>query len=153
MASYISSNDNRLYAGLEPAYGTAAAITAANLIPAVSLKATLKLQKPQRKDKTGTRTYQGEFSGLRKGVDFELRSYLCSWNDPTQAPPHGALVQAALGGTPLSSTGPTIAELNGTTITFNAAHGLIPGQAICCNGELRFVTLVPGNTTAQVNAP
>ena len=153
MPSYISSNNNRLYAGLEPTFGTAASITTGNLIPAVSLKANIKLQKPRRRDKTGTRTYQGEFGGVRKTADFELRSYLRSWDDTSQAPPHGALVQASLGGAPLSWGGQAIASTNGANVTFAGPHGLTPGQAICIGNELRFVTLISGDNSVQVNAP
>jgi hypothetical protein len=39
MASYISSNANRFYAGLESAYGQTPAITAQNRFPAVKLTA------------------------------------------------------------------------------------------------------------------
>ena len=151
--AYLSSNNNRFYTAVEGAYGTAATVTADNLIPAVSLKATYKLQKPQRKDKTGTRTYLGEVSGLRSSADFELHSYVCSWGDMTQAPPHGALVQAAMGGTPMAWTGQTIASANGTTITFAGAHGLSTGQAICCGNEIRFAAAVLSGTAVQVNAP
>ncbi|HZU28681.1 MAG TPA: hypothetical protein VFA04_24360 [Bryobacteraceae bacterium] len=153
MASYISSNNNRLYVGVEPAYGIAASVSAANLTPLVSLSTSYKLQRPHRKDKTGTRTYMGEVSGVRRSVDFELRSYLCSWGDTTQAPPHGALVQAALGGTPLAWGGKPVASVNGSTVTFSSAHGLIPGQAVCWGGEIRFVSAIASESAVQINAP
>src|SRR5579884_61093 len=145
MASYISSNNNRLYAAIEPEYGAAGSPAASNMIPGVSLTTTVKMQKPQRKDKTGTRTYPGEVSGIRRSTDFELRSYLCSWTDMSQAPPHGALVQAAMGSAPMTWAGQTIAAANGASLTFQAAHGLAPGQAVCCGNELRFVTTVVGD--------
>lgn len=151
--AYISSNNNRLYAAVEAMYGMAAAITANNRIPAVSLKTNYKLEKQQRRDKTGTRTYLGEFSGLRRSTSFELHSYVCSWSDQTQPPPHGALVQAALGAAPMASSGGTVSAANGQAITFSTAHGLAAGQAICCGNEIRFVSAVVSNTAVQVNAP
>lgn len=150
---YISSNNNRLYAGVEPAYGTAAAITSANLIPAVSLKTTYRIQKPQRKDKTGTRTYTGDVSGSRSSTDFELTTYMCSWGDTTQPPPHGALIQAALGSGAQSWSGQTVSTISGTALTFTTAHGLAPGQAVCCGGEIRFVNAIISDTAVQLNAP
>jgi len=152
--AYISSNDNRLYAAVEATYGTAATITAGNLFPAVSLKATYKLQKPQRKDKTGTRTYLGEVSGLRSSTAFEAHSYVCSWGNLAQPPPHGPLVQAALGAAPLTwAAGHTVASASGTTVTFSAAHGLTAGQAICCGNEIRFAATIVSTTAVHLNAP
>jgi hypothetical protein len=129
-------------------------ITAGNLFPAVSLKATYKLQKPQRKDKTGTRTYLGEVSGLRSSTAFEVHSYVCSWGNISQPPPHGPLVQAALGAAPLTwAAGHTVSSASGTTVTFAAAHGLTAGQAICCGNEIRFAAAIVTATAVQLNAP
>lgn len=153
MASYISSNNNRLYTAVEPEFGSAGTITAGSIIPAVGLSTTVRIQKAQRKDKTGTRTYFGEAGGLRRSADFELRTYLCSWADNSQAPAHGALIQAALGGTPSSFASQTVGSVAGATVTFSGAHGLSAGQAVCCGNEIRFVAAVPSGTVVQVNAP
>jgi hypothetical protein len=153
MASYISSNNNRIYAGLEPSYARAADISAANRVPVVGLTTTYKIHKPHRRDKTGTRTYLGEVGGVRRSTDFELHSYFCSWSDSSEAPPHGALVQAALGAAPLAWTGKPVTSASGTTVRFSSAHGLAPGQAVCLGGEIRFVAAVVSDTVVQVNAP
>ena len=64
--SYILSNNNRYYVALEASYGNAAAVSAVNRIPAVKLTAKQRPEKVQRKDKTGSRTFVGNPSGLRK---------------------------------------------------------------------------------------
>ena len=55
MASYISSNANRFYAGLEQVYGQVPAVTSLNRFPAVKLTAKNQMEKADRKDKTGSR--------------------------------------------------------------------------------------------------
>src|SRR5208283_3375449 len=65
MSCYISSNANRFYTAVETAYGEVPAITAANRIVAVKLSAKQSLEKVQRKDKTGTRTFPGFPGELR----------------------------------------------------------------------------------------
>ena len=59
MSSYILSNANRFYVALEPAYGQAGPVTAANRYPAVELNAQQVLQPSKRRDKTGSRTFLG----------------------------------------------------------------------------------------------
>ena len=89
--SYILSNDNRYYVALEQNYGTAAAVTAVNRIPAVQLSIKQQTEKIQRKDKTGSRTFVGNPSGLRRNPTFELKSYMSNWANqaalPGKAPP------------------------------------------------------------------
>src|SRR5437879_4471801 len=75
MSCYISSNANRLYAALESNYGQAPAITAANRIAAVKLTAKQSLEKPERRDKTGSRTFPGYPAELRKLTNFSLTIY------------------------------------------------------------------------------
>src|ERR1700678_1923129 len=95
--AYISSNANRWYVGLESAYGEIPAITSANRIPAVKLTAQQQRAKSQRKDKTGSRSWQGVPAGMRLQTSFELTSYMRDWPDQTVLPSHGPLVEAAMG--------------------------------------------------------
>jgi hypothetical protein len=105
MPCYISSNNNRFYAAVETAYGTVPAITASNRFPGVKLAMRQDVDKPQRKDKTGTRTFQGLPPNLRKQTTFELSSYMTGWADGTEQPWYGSLFQAALGGEALVFAG------------------------------------------------
>ena len=92
--SYILSNNNRHYVALEAGYGNAAAVSAVNRIPAVKLTAKQRPEKVQRKDKTGSRTFVGNPSGLRKQTSFQLTTYMTNWADQTTAPTHSAAIQA-----------------------------------------------------------
>ena len=76
MASYISSNDNRFYVAPEAAYGQVSMLSARSRIPAVKLTTKQQLEKANRKDKTGTRTFPGDPSGLRRVTTFGLSTYL-----------------------------------------------------------------------------
>lgn len=152
--AYISSNANRWYCGRESSYGQIPAITAANRIPAVSMTAKNQREKSERKDKTGSRTWQGMPVGMRRQTSFQMTSYMRDWADPSQLPPHGPLMEAALGGSGSTWAGGTPAT--GTTeltIRFSAPHGLTPGQAVGSNGELRFVAAVADASTVVLNAP
>lgn len=150
--SYIASNDNRLYAEVEASYGLAAA--AGRRFPAVRLAARQKNEVAARRDKTGTRTFLGPPSGVRRTTTYDLRTYLTSWSDQSAAPGYGALIEAALGADPLFYDGGTIAvATSDPRLQFSAAHGLVSGQAVAIGGELRFVTVVVDATTVEVNAP
>jgi len=152
--SYILSNDNRFYVALEQSYGAAAMISASNRIPAVKLTTKQQIEKVQRADKTGSRTFVGNPSGLRKQTSFGLKTYMANWADPTALPPHGPLFQACLGGSPTQSAGLTVASASGSgALAFTAPHGLAPGAAISSGGEIRFVTVVVNANTIQLNAP
>lgn len=154
MASYISSNANRFYTVLEGAYGSAAALSAANRIPALKLTVRHQLETAARKDKTGSRTFAGLPPGGRRRTEFELRTYLTSWQRTEAGPGYGPLLQAALGGAPLYFAGGTVASsTSGGSVTFSAAHGLEVGQAVCCAGEIRFVSAVANPSTVQLNVP
>jgi hypothetical protein len=154
MANYISSNNNRFYAGLEASYGAAAAMGQVNRIPAVSLKTKHQRERLQRRDKTGTRTFLGLPAASRYKTSFELNTYMAAWTDPQKAPAHGALLAGALGGTPLHSNGGGIVSgASGYQLTFAVQHGLAVGQAVACGNELRFVAAIPSPTTVQLNAP
>ncbi len=154
MSCYIASNNNRFYAALEPAYGLVAAAAAGNRIPAVKLAIQQETEKPERKDKTGTRTYPGLPANLRRRTSFELRSYMTGWTNPAAPPCHGPLIQAALGGEPMAWTGGTAsAECSGKVLGFTAEHGLTAGQAVTFGGELRFVAAIVSPTSVLLNAP
>src|ERR1017187_6599979 len=113
MASYISSNANRFYTALESSYGQAGSITALSRIPALKLTVQQQLDMKDRKDKTGSRTFAGLPAGGRKRTNFELRTYLTSWDKTSAGPGYGPLFQASLGGTPEHFGGGTGASSTG----------------------------------------
>src|SRR5205085_2152393 len=152
--SYILSNNNRYYVALEAGYGNAAAVSAVNRIPAVKLTAKQRPEKVQRKDKTGSRTFVGNPSGLRKQTSFQLTTYMTNWADQTTAPMHGPLFQACLGSTAMLSAGGTVASvIDPSKVAFTAPHALTPGQAVTSSGEMRFVSAIVDDHTVQLNAP
>lgn len=154
MASYISSNANRFYTGLEGSYGQTPAIGAQNRFPAVKLTAKNALEKTDRRDKTGSRTFVGIPAGLRRTTSFDLTTYMTSWTGQGSGPAYGPLFQASMGATPVWYAGGTVAAgSSGTLLVFAAAHGLAGGQGVSCNGEIRFVTAIVSATAVQVNAP
>lgn len=154
MSSYVSSNDERLYAALEGAYGQVASITAQNRIPLMKLGAKQAPVVTGRQDKTGSRTFPGLPNTIRRTATFQLSTLMTEWTNQTIAPSQGPLFQAALGATPLLYAGGTVASVTSQTeIQFTAAHGLSPGQAITSGGEIRFVSAVQSSTTVFINAP
>ncbi len=153
MSSYISSNSNRLYVAPESSYGAVAGITIANRIPAVELAVKQQPETLRRRDKTGSRTFAGLPSGIRKLTSYQLNTYLTTWVDPEAEPSYGPLFQAALGAAPLFFTGGTAASANGTQLAFSAPHGLAAGQAVKWAGELRFATAIADAQTIHLNAP
>lgn len=152
MASYISSNANRFYAARESAYGEVSSITAENRFPAIKLSTRQQSVAAERRDKTGSRTYSGMPPGGRRHTTFEVQTYMTSWTE--NAPPaYGHLLEACLGGAPRTFNGGTAgAGCGGTRLSFSAPHGLIPGQAVTYEGELRFVTSIEDASTVQLNA-
>jgi hypothetical protein len=154
MSSYISSNANRFYTGLESNYGAAAAITAANRLPALKLTVQQDVATANRKDKTGSRTFVGNPPGGRLRTAYELRTYLTSWQGGASGPCYGPLFQAALGGTPLSFAGSTVASATANgQVRFAAPHGLAAGQAVQSGGEIRFAAAIVDPSTVQLNVP
>jgi hypothetical protein len=152
--NYVSSNDNRLYVGLEAEYGQVPAIQSGNRIPAVRLKVKQQLERPERKDKTGTRTFAGTPAGLRKRTTFDLATYMTGWTGPSDEPVYGPLFRAGLGAAPVFFAGGTAAaNPNAKLLSFAAAHSLLPGQAVTFGGELRFVCSIVDGTTVELNAP
>jgi hypothetical protein len=154
MASYISSNANRFYTALESAYGCVGAISAENRIPALKLTVRHQREITDRKDKTGSRTFPGLPSGGRRRTEFELRTYLTSWQKAQNAPAYGPLFQAALGGSPRRFGGGTVASSTSDgRISFASPHGLTAGQALAAAGEVRFTSAIVDANTVQLNAP
>ncbi len=154
MSCYVSSNNNRIYVGLESVYGQVLAVTEQNRIPAVKLGARQTPVTTERRDKTGGRTFVGLPNAIRKKTGYELSTFMTAWNDPAFAPTHGPLFQAAMGGPPVSFAGGTVAATDGvTSVTFAAVHGLMPGQGVTSGGDIRFVAGVQDATTVFVNAP
>ena len=153
MSCYISSNNNRLYVALESVYGEIASITEANRIPTVKLGARQVLDKPGRRDKTGSRTFVGLPNRVRRNTSYRLNSFMTTWSGTGQ-PSHGPLFHAVMGATPLSWAGGTVASVTGLTqITFSTPHGLSVGQGVVFSGEVRFVTGLPSTTAIVINAP
>jgi hypothetical protein len=154
MASYISSNANRFYTALESSYGNVGAITAANRIPALKLTVRQQLEVTTRKDKTGSRTFAGLPVGGRRRTNFELQTYLTSWQKSGGGPGYGPLFQAALGAAPLQYAGGAIASCTSDgRLGFAAAHDLSVGQAVASANELRFVAAIVDADNVQLNVP
>jgi len=154
MACYISSGKNRHYAAVESTFGQAAAITAAERFTSLGLRITVEQEKARRRDKTGTRTYQGISGELRKQIQFQVGTYLYQRDEMSPAPRYGALVAAAMGSTPLASAGGmTVSQVDGAQVTFGGPHGLSVGQALAVGGEVRFVESVASANTVVVSAP
>jgi hypothetical protein len=109
----------------------------------------------ERRDKTGSRTFSGLPAGLRRKTNFDLKTYLSSWDKGSATGPgYAALFQAALGGPPLHFGGGTAAAgSQGTTLNFGSAHGLVPGQAVSFEGEIRFVSAIVNASSVILNAP
>src|SRR5471030_1015414 len=132
MATYISSKANRFYTVLEGAYGRVGSIESANRIPALKLGVQQQLEVTQRKDKTGSRTFAGLPVGGRRSTNFDLQTYLTSWNRPAGSPGYGPLFQAALCGAPLSFVGGAVASCTSAgRLGFGGTHGLEIGRASC----------------------
>jgi hypothetical protein len=153
MATYISSNANRFYTALESTYGNVGAITSGSRIPALKLTVRHQREVANRKDKTGSRTFVGLPGGGRRRTDFELQTYLTSWQKAESGPGYGPLFQAALGGGAQRFQGGTVSNANAGRITFAAPHGLQAGQAVASAGEVRFVSAIVDANTVQLNAP
>jgi hypothetical protein len=154
MASYISSNANRFYTALESSYGSVGAITASNRIPALKLTVRQQLDVTSRKDKTGSRTFPGVPVGGRKQTNFELQTYLTSWDKSSADPGYGPLFHAALGAAPVKFAGGAVASSTAEgRLGFSANHGLSVGQAVASGNEIRFVAAIVDASNVQLNAP
>ena len=154
MPDCVLSTQNRFYVEVEPSYGQVPTITAGERISAVKLRVRQDLETRDRRDKTGSRTYQGIAPGSRKQTDFSLQTYLVDNPSPSSPPAIGSMVEGALGATPLIFAGGAAGVgSTATQINFTSSHGLAEGQAFGFGGELRFVDTVVDSTTVQVNAP
>ncbi len=153
MACYISSNQNRFYAALEPSFGTVAAITAANRIPAIRLGIQHETTQGPRRDKTGSRTRGGIPTGARTRTRYQLETYMTNWPNVAAEPSYGPLIRGALGAPPVIASGGTVSSTSGKQVTFGASHGLSVGQAVSFGGEIRFVETVLSATSIDLNAP
>ena len=154
MSCYISTRNSRYYAALETAFGQAAPVTAANRFSGLWLTIAQRWETPQRRDKTGTRTYQGIAGPLRRRTSFELSTYLYAREDGDVRPRCGALIQGAMGATPrIHNGGLPITQAQGTAVTFGVPHGLQPGDAIGLDNDLRVVTACPDPQTVWLSAP
>lgn len=151
---YISSNNNRVYVGLETSYGAVPVVTTQNRIPLVKLTAKQVPEQTSRRDKTGSRTFVGLPNQIRKKTNFQLNTFMTEWTDQTQPPSHSPLFHAAMGAAPVIYTGGTVASItNQTTIQFAAPHGLSIGQGVAFGGEIRFVAAIADTSTVILNAP
>ena len=151
---YIFSHSNRFYAALENSYGNTPAINAGNRIPALKLAVRHRSEAGQRRDKTGSRTFVGMPAGGRRRTEFQLHTYLTSWQKTGGVPCYGPLFQAALGATPLQFAGGTVASAtSGGRLGFVSPHGLIAGQAVSSAGEIRFIAAIVDGSTVQLNVP
>jgi hypothetical protein len=154
MSCYISSNENRFYAGLETSYGQTPTIGSRNRLPAVKLSIKHGVERIDRRDKIGGRSFAGLPTGLRNRTEYQLRSYLTGWTDTSEQPGYGPLFRAAMGSAPKLHPGLTIASGSSeSTLRFSSNHGLSSGQGIAVAGELRFVTAIPDAQSAELNAP
>ncbi|MBC7926553.1 MAG: hypothetical protein H7039_12930 [Bryobacteraceae bacterium] len=150
---YIASNDNRLYVAAETTLGTVPEILSDNRVPAVKLAVRQSQIIPDRRDKTGTRSWIGAPSGVRRETSYDLRTYLTSWIQQTEQPGYGSLFGAALGSDAKISPGGPLASVSGTTVTFTSNHNLSARQAVAIRGEIRFVSSVTTSKVVEVNAP
>ena len=154
MPGYILSNNNRFYVVTEQAYGSVAALTADARLFASKLAISESLDYPCRRTKTGTRTFGGWPSGLRRQTSFDLKAPLIGWADTSREPPYGPLFRSAMGGAVRRFDGGVISALtNQTTMQFSTPHGLAVGQALTVGNEIRFVSAIEDARTVALNAP
>jgi hypothetical protein len=154
MSCYLSSNENRFYAGLEQSYGEAPTVASQNRLPAVKLSVKHTTEKVDRRDKVGGRSFAGLPTGLRRKTDYQLRTYLTAWNDPGEQPGYGPLFRAAMGAAPRLHSGAAVAAGSSESLVrFGGSHNLLAGQAVSINGELRFVSAVVDGQSVELNAP
>lgn len=152
MACYIASNNNRYYAAREATYGQIAPISPQHRFAAKKLGIREQVETGRRRDKTGTRTYQGVPGALRRITTFEVESYLTGRASGAEAPQHAALLESALGAG-MRPSGGGVATINGNLVTFQSGHGITEGMGLTAGGELRMVSGVVDSQTIVLNAP
>jgi hypothetical protein len=120
----------------------------------VKLAVKHTVEQLKRRDKTGGRSFAGLPTGLRRMTEYQLRTYLSTWGDIAEAPSHGPLFRAAMGAAPMFHPGAALsANSTDSQLSFVAAHGLKPGQAVTVSGEMRFVSAVINSLVVELNAP
>jgi hypothetical protein len=153
-SSYVSSNASRLYLALETRYGAVPEASQARRIPLVRLSARQEFEVPKRRDKTGTRTFSGAPSGLRRRTSYDLNTYMADWDLGPGGPRQDALFQAAMGGVPEYFPGTAAAAgCTAQVLRLAEGHTFFPGQALTFEGEIRFVKSIVDGTTVEINAP
>ena len=91
---------------------------------------------------------------MRQHTSLEATSYMRDWADTLNLPPHGPMIEAAMGAPGALWPGATTSV--GSTqsaIYFISEHGLSVGQAVVYNSEIRFVAAVVTPQVVIVNAP
>lgn len=152
MSTMILSRQNRIYVGREDEFGTPAATV--RRLPAFQLRIAEERETGERRDKTGTRTFTGLSTGLRRRTSFEMQSYWSEWTDTANEPAQGALLSAALGAAGKRLAGGTVAGVpSANRIQWAAAHGLRVDDGVAWGGEMRFVKTVVDATTVELGAP
>ena len=147
---YISSNNNRVYVGLESSYGSVPVVTTQNRIPLVKLAAKQVPEQTSRRDKTGSRTFVGLPNQIRKKTNFQLNTFMTEWTNQTQPPSHGPLFQAALGAAPVTYSGGTVASItNQTSLQFSCTPRSEHRTGRVLRGEMRFVAAIADSNTVQ----
>ena len=125
MASYISSNNNRFYVAVEPAYGQASAITAQNRIPAVKLATKQQTEKPAGR----IRQERGRSSEIQAAcAEFQL--FAEDVHDGLDRPKAGARIRASVPGLSgvrgdVFARGDRCVRRLSTRLAFAGSHGPI----------------------------
>ena len=121
------------------AYGQVSAIDATNRIPAVNMKLQNQRDKNQRKDKTGTRTWQGLPAGMRRHTTFRrdvIHEGLAGSDNIATARAADRRGDGCAGRLWAGATVGTGTHAH-PSIYFVSPHGLTPGQAVV--SEAKFV--------------
>ena len=96
--AYILSNSNRFYTALENSFGAIAGNYRDAPHSRRETGRPAAVGTPNRRDKTGSRTFPGVPAGGRLSTKFQLQTYLTSWQKTNPGPAYGPLFQSALGG-------------------------------------------------------
>lgn len=154
MPNYILSQDNRHYVVLETNAGSVPPVAMSNRFLANKLNLRTEIAVPERKDKTGTRTFLGEPNALRSVAQFHAKTYHCANLAHPALPSVSPFYQSAMGASPTVFAGAVVdAGSSGTQIRTTMPNNLQVGQGISYGGELRFVTSVLDSQSVLVNAP
>ena len=153
MSSYITSANNRLYVAREATYGQIPLPSAGDRTPFVQLRATQRTMVPQRRDKTGTRSYMGVPGTPKRETTYSISGHLFGGVSPS-ATGLRALLESVFAGQVLAFAGGRVGSaLNPRTIQMTTTHGLAVGQGVASGDEMRFVSAVLDQTTVLLSAP